>query len=180
MDCLSQSFWAVGMLCFLLAILGFPLDFSLFVIVYGVNTLCVDVNMFSQKLGSQVKSWGFPFVRFLQWKFYFFQLNVFPFLLFSLFQSFSLSLNPFSFFMVFFFIAPDSFPKLSDFFYGRRLFDLDGLFPHLAVKYFRISLKYFILPVEFCPFFKSSSYLLLDLYFLFYFFCYPCYIIFIL
>ena len=91
-------------------------------------------------------------MRFLQWKFYLFQFDVFPFLLFSPFCSFLLSLNSCSFFIVFFFIAADFFPKLLNFFYRRRFFDFDGLFSHLPIEFFRISLKYFILPVEFRPF----------------------------
>ena len=105
---------------------------------------------------------------------------MFPFLLFSFFRSFFLSLNPFSFFIVFFFIAPDFFPKLFNFFLRRRLFDFDGLFSHLPVKFLHISLKHLILPVEFRPFFKSSKFLCLDLHFLFYSFFCRCYVSFIL
>ena len=68
------------------------------------------------------------------------------------------------------------FQKLFNFFYRKRLFGFDGLCFHLPVDVLYISLKYFILPIEFRPFFNSSNYLWLDLHFLFYsFFC--CYYI---
>ena len=88
-------------------------------------------------------------------------------LFFSLFNSFFLSLKPFSFFVVSFFIAPDLFPKLLNFSYRRWFFDFDGLFSHLPLEFFRISLKAFILPVEFCPF--SSLVILCALTCIFYF-----------
>ena len=60
------------------------------------------------------------------------------------------------------------FAKIFNFLYRRRLFDFNGLFSHLPVELLRISLKYFILLLEFRPFFKSSNSLCLDQYFLFY------------
>ena len=102
-------------------------------------------------------------------KIYFFQFDVFTFLLFSLFRPFSLSVNPFTFFIVFFFIVLEFFPKFLNLFY-RSFCGFDALFPYLTVEFLRINLRYFILSKEFRPFFKPSDSFYFDLFPLFYYF----------
>ena len=69
-------------------------------------------------------------------KIYFFQFDVFTFLLFSLFRPFSLSFNPFTFFIVFFFIAPEFFPKFLNLFYRRSFCGWMGYFPISQQNFF--------------------------------------------
>ena len=74
-----------------------------------------------------------------------------------------------------------SFSLLHIFFQNFLTFFIEGCsFIPMGCFPIPIILKYFILPVKFRPFFKSSTFLFLDLHFLFYFFFCRYYIIFVL
>ena len=161
------------MLCLLLAILEYPLGFSLTVIVYGL-ILYVEVKIFSQKLGSVSSHGDFDLCDL-------FSGNATSFNSLSSHSCCSVTFSLSSSLLIYSASSLCSFLLLqifcqnfsTSFIEGGFLIPM-GCFPA------SISLKKFILPVESCPFFKSSKFLFLDLHFLFYFFFWRCYIIFIL
>lgn len=137
------------------------------------TTFCVDVKIFSHKLGGFSSTQEFHFWDFFRENSTSFHLMSSHFccsVSFILSSSFLILylLSSSILFIVFFFIAPDFFPKLLNFFYRRRLFHFNGLFSDPLVEFLHISHEYFILPVAFRPFFKSSNSFCLDHYSQFY------------
>ena len=155
LDCWSHLFWAVDRLCLWQAILGTCSGFFIVCDSVWVSILYANVKIYSRKLGSLSSSGDFHLCDFFSKNST--SLNSMcshsccsiSFVLSSslLIHSAS-SLCSFS-------LLHNFFPKLFNFFYRMRYFDFDGLFTHLPVEFLSISLKYFIIPVEFRPFFKS-------------------------
>ena len=140
MDCLAHFFWAVNMLCLLLAILGFPLKFSLSVIAYEL-ILYVLLLRYSARNYVACEVLGISVSAISLVKILLLSIRCFSILVVQS-LSFFLSLLIYSTSSLWFFVhCSRFFQNFSTSFVEERLFDFDRLFSHLPVEFLCKCLK---------------------------------------